>query len=150
MNSEQIRIMIADDHKMVRESWKMLLQLQDNFEVIGECSSGTEAIQMCVSLKPDILLMDINMYPVNGFEATRIIMENSPEIRIIGLSINNQAAYARKMLRLGAKGYVTKHSSTEEMITAILEVMKGNTYICKEIKNKMQDDVNDTEDKLHS
>jgi len=132
--------MIADDHKMVRETWKLLLQLQDSFEIVGECVNGAEAIEMSQVLKPDIILMDINMAPVNGFEATRKIIEVAPEIKIIGLSVNNLAAYARNMLRSGAKGYVTKHSSPEEMIAAIHEVIKGGTYICKEIKDKMKED----------
>jgi DNA-binding NarL/FixJ family response regulator len=139
MKNEPIRIMIVDDHKLVRETWKMLLQMHDSFEIVGECANGAEAIDQSQALKPDIILMDINMSPVNGFEATKKIIQLLPESRIIGLSVNNQVAYARKMLQLGAKGYVTKHSSPEEMIAAIIEVVKGNVYICKEIYDKMKD-----------
>lgn len=136
MKKEPIRILIVDDHKLVRETWKMLLQLHESFEIAGECANGAEAIEKSQELKPDIILMDINMSPVNGFEATKKIIQLLPETGIIGLSVNNQAAYARHMLRMGAKGYVTKHSSPDEMITAILEVVKGNVYVCKEINDK--------------
>jgi Response regulator containing a CheY-like receiver domain and an HTH DNA-binding domain len=81
-----------------------------------------------------VVLMDINMIPFSGIEATRRIRELSPETRIIGVTMHSQPAYARKMLQLGASGYVTKNSSKEEMITAILEVSKGNKFICEEIK----------------
>ena len=137
MNGEKIHIIIVDDHKMIRETWKMILQREDKFIVISECSSGLEAINAAADLKPDVILMDINMTPVNGFEATQKILENNPAIKVIGISINNQPVYARHMMQLGAKGYVTKNSSREEMVEAILEVHKGGTYLCKEIRDLM-------------
>lgn len=140
MKNERIRIMIVDDHMMVRETWKTLLEVQENFEIVGQCDNGADAIQMSQLLKPDVILMDINMYPVNGLDATREILQLDPHKKIIGLSVNDQAAYARKLLQLGARGYVTKHSTTEEMVIAIHEVIKGNIYICKEIKNKMREE----------
>jgi len=147
MKKGRIRIMIVDDHQMVRETWKTLLQVHDIFEIIGECDNGTEAIEMSRTLKPDIILMDINMYPVNGFDATREIIQFFPEARIIGLSVNDQPVYVRKLLQLGGKGYVTKHSTSEEMVIAIHEVIKGNTYICREIKNKMGEGLTGEDDK---
>lgn len=139
MKSETIRVIIVDDHQMVRETWKMILQNCDGIEVITECSSGADAISLAGSLNPDVMLMDINMSPVNGFEATRKILKSSPHIKIIGISVNNQPGYAKNMVQLGAKGYVTKNSSKEEMIKAIHEVMKGKTFICKEVLQKMND-----------
>jgi two-component system invasion response regulator UvrY len=138
MKSEKIRIVLADDHKMMRDTWKMLLQQEERFAIIGECSNGVEAIEAAVKHTPDIILMDINMSPVNGLEATRKIVKQVPGIKIIGVSINNQPAYARNMLESGAKGYVTKNSSKEEMIEAIISVYNGNEYVCKEIKSKMK------------
>ena len=139
MESETIRLIIVDDHQMVRETWKMLLHQQSNIEVILECSSGAEVISAAPSLSPHVILMDVNMTPVNGFEATRKIMKQCPHIRIIGVSVNNQPGYARNMLQLGARGYVTKNSSKEEMIKAIYEVMKGKTYVCQEVLQKMNE-----------
>ena len=129
--------MIVDDHKMVRETWKMLLETSTGIDVIQECASGTEAINIAHNIDPHVILMDVNMTPVNGFEATRKILNNAPHIKIIGVSVNNQPGYARNMLQLGAKGYVTKNSSREEMIKAIREVMNGKTYVCAEVFQKM-------------
>lgn len=137
MNRESIRVIIVDDHTMVRETWRMLLDTVDGIEVIRECASGQEAIELAPTLDPQVILMDINMAPVNGFEATREILKASPHIRIIGVSVNNQPGYARNMLDCGGKGYVTKNSSKEEMIRAIHEVMKGNIYLCSEVAGKM-------------
>ncbi len=137
MQFESIRIIIVDDHQMVRETWKMLLHDQSGIEVIRECASGAEAIALAPALNPDIMLMDINMAPVNGFEATRKIMKQCPHIRIIGVSVNNQPGYARNIMQLGARGYVTKNSSREEMVRAIHEVMRGKTYVCEEVLHRM-------------
>jgi two-component system invasion response regulator UvrY len=139
MRAETIRVIIVDDHQMVRATWKMLLHLQHGIEVIHECSSGAEAIEVASTLQPDVMLIDVNMTPVNGFEATRKIHKSHPQIRIIGVSINNQPSYARNMLQLGAKGYVTKNSSRDEMILAIMEVMEGKVYICKEMLGRMNE-----------
>ncbi len=143
MKKDQIRIMIADDHEMVRQTWKFLLEQHYEFEIIAECTNGEEAIEMSQALNPDVILMDINMSPVNGFEATTKLTAMLPAIKIIGISVHNLPAYARNMLRLGAKGYVTKNVSQEEMIRAIDEVVKGNIYICDEIRKKMNSSENE-------
>jgi two-component system invasion response regulator UvrY len=136
---ETIRVIIVDDHQMVRETWKMVLHGRERIEVIQECASGSEAIRLTPILKPDVILMDVNMTPVNGFEATRKILKANPHVKIIGVSVNNQPSYAKNMLQLGAKGYVTKNSSRDEMVTAIHEVHKGKVYICKEMMRKMNE-----------
>jgi len=143
MKLEKIRIVIADDHQLMRETWKLLLEQDKRFSIVAECSNGEEAIQAVKDHEPDIILMDINMHPVNGFEATKKIIRQFPSAKIIGMSLNNQPAYVRNMLQLGAKGYITKSSTKEEMITAILEVYKGKQYICNEVKNKMEKPEND-------
>ncbi len=139
MKSERIRIVIADDHPMIRETWKLLLEQDKRFTVIAQCGNGAEAIDAAINFAPDIILMDINMRPVNGFEATRKIVKQTSLVKIIAMSVNNQPSYARNMLRLGAKGYVTKNSSKEEMTKAIITVYNGGKYICEEVKSKMQD-----------
>ena len=133
---QPIRLVIVDDHTLMRETWKMVLQRDPQIRVIAECASGEEAIRCAGSDKPDVMLMDINMSPVNGFEATRKIVKAHPSIKIIGLSINNQPAYAKNMLQLGAKGYVTKNSPSEEVLEAIKTVNKGGIYVCREIREK--------------
>ncbi len=104
-------------------------------EVTGEAGTLNETIDMIKDKRPDIVLLDINLAKESGLDAVPLIRKFSPGTRIIAASMHSQPAYARKMLKLGAKGYVTKNSSCEEMITAIEEVMKGNSYVCKEIKN---------------
>lgn len=130
-----VRLAIVDDHAMVRQTWKMVLQRDERIDVIAECADGAEAIECATTHNPDVILMDINMKPVNGFEATKEIAQSHPHIKIIGTSINNQMAYVRNLMQLGAKGYVTKNSPSSEMIDAILAVSKGGTYICRDVEN---------------
>lgn len=132
-----IRLAIVDDHKMVRQTWRMILERHEQIDVVAECGSGEEAIECAEKLIPDVMLMDINMTPINGLEATRRISQSFPQIKIIGISINNQPTYARNMFQLGAKGYVTKNSSPEEMFTAIFSVNEGGSYLCEEIRKAM-------------
>ena len=115
-----------------------MLNAQPDMEVVGEAPDGRQAIIETQRLQPDIILMDINMHPVNGFEATKKILKHAPSVKIIGISVNNQPSYARNMLQLGAKGYVTKDSPKEEMTNAILTVYNGGVFICEDIKRKMQ------------
>ena len=134
-----IRLAIVDDHDMVRQTWKMVLQRDERINVIAECSSGEEAITCAAREKPDVMLMDINMKPVNGFDATREIVQANPQIKIIGTSINNQAVYVRALLQAGASGYVTKNSPSMEMVEAILTVHNGGIFLCKEVEAMLQD-----------
>ena len=130
----KISILIVDDHKLIRESWSLILNTDPRFEVIGEISNGEEAVAFVGNIKPDIILMDVNMKPMSGFDATKNIRKIAPFSKIIGVSIHNMPAYAKKMLSLGAMGYITKNSSKDEMINAIIEVNHGNKYVCEEVK----------------
>jgi len=140
MKTTKIRIIIADDHEMIRQTWKLLLSQDGQFEVIAECGNGQELIEQLHKTFPDIILVDINMSPVNGFEATKKIIKQWPHARIIGMSINDQPIYARNLLQLGAMGYVTKDSSRAEVTKAIMEVMNGQQYVCDDIRKKMPSD----------
>src|ERR1700712_1545911 len=130
-----ITILIADDHKLIRETWSFILNSDPRFKVIATCSTADEVLHLARQLHPDVILMDINMGAHSGMEATAKIKEVWPGARIIGVTMHSQPAFARKMLQVGASGYVTKNSSKEEMVTAILEVSKGNEYVCEEIKD---------------
>jgi DNA-binding NarL/FixJ family response regulator len=132
---EKITILLVDDHKLIRESWSFILNSDSRFNVIGETNSGDEAIEIAKNKRPQIVLMDINMTPLNGFDATKLIRKFSPGSKVIGVSMHTMPAYARRMLQMGAMGYVTKNSSKDEMITAIVEVNKGKKYVCDEVKN---------------
>jgi DNA-binding NarL/FixJ family response regulator len=129
-----ISILIADDHKLIRETWTFILNRDSRFKVIGSCANSEEAVKMSKQKHPNVVLMDINMVPFSGIEATRQIREVSPQSRVIGVTMHSQPAYAKKMFQIGASGYVTKNSSREEMVKAILEVSQGNKYVCDEIK----------------
>jgi DNA-binding NarL/FixJ family response regulator len=138
---KRITILLADDHKLIRETWAFVLNKDPRFEVISQVSSGTEAIESAGKCNPDIILMDINMSPINGFETTELILKNSPASKVIALSMNSMPAYTRKMIQIGGHGYITKNSSLSEMTSAILEVYNGNTFFCEEVKLNLVNDI---------
>jgi DNA-binding NarL/FixJ family response regulator len=138
---EKITILIADDHTLVRETWSFILNTDPRFKVIAESGSGEDAVEMAKQLRPQIVIMDINLPGMNGIEATQLIRKYSPGSRILGVSLHTQPTYARKMIQKGAMGYVTKNSSREEMFKAILEIQAGRKYICEEIKNILSEQV---------
>lgn len=143
---EKITILIADDHTLVRETWSFILNTDDRFQVIAESGSGEEAVELAKQLRPNIVIMDINLPGMNGIEATQLIRKFSPASRILGVSLHTQPTYARKMIQKGAMGYVTKNSSREEMFKAITEIQAGRRYICEEIKNILSEQVINGED----
>lgn len=128
-----VKLIIADDHVHVREAWSWVLGQAPQIDVIAQCTNGQEAIEAARRLNPDVILMDIHMEPVNGIEATRMIRAFAPTVKIIAISVQAEQSYVHEMLRNGANGYVTKNSSSTEMINAIHEVLAGNTYLCEEL-----------------
>ena len=142
----KISVMIVDDHTLIRETWSFLLARNENFEVIAEAGDGQKAIDIARDKRPQIVLLDINMAPLNGFDVLKMIRKLSPGSKVIAVSMHSQPAYAKKMLRLGAKGYITKNSPRQEMLDAMMEVNKGNIYICQEVKNILSDQMLGEED----
>ena len=132
---DKITILLVDDHKLIRDSWSFILNSDDRFKVVGETSDAEELVSLAKEKKPRIVLMDINMSPVNGFEATKLVRQYSPGSKVIGISMHSMPAYARKMMQIGAMGYVTKNSSKDELMNAIVEVNGGKKYICEDVKN---------------
>jgi two-component system invasion response regulator UvrY len=131
----KITLLIIDDHALIRETWSFLLSRNEAFEVIADVGEGQRAMEIARDKRPGIVLLDINMAPIDGFEILRGIRKLSPGSKVIAVSMHSQPSYAKKMLRMGAKGYVTKNSPTKEMVEAIKEVVAGNIYICQEVKN---------------
>jgi two-component system invasion response regulator UvrY len=131
---KKISIMLVDDHTLIRESWHALLATIEDMEIVAECGDGRLAGELAKNARPDIVLLDLNMKPMNGFEVLKTVRRLSPLSKIIGLSMRSEPVFAKKFLRLGAKGYLTKNSPRYEMIDAIKEVNKGHTYICQEVK----------------
>lgn len=133
--SSPITIIIVDDHALIRENWSYIFKRDERFAVIGEAVSGEEAIQQAKRLKPHVVLMDINLPGMNGMEATRLLQQEVPDIIVIGVSMHCHPEFAKGMLQSGASGYITKTSSREELIQAILEAKAGYQYLCDEVKN---------------
>ena len=136
---EKITILIVDDHTLVRETWSEILNSDPRFKVVAQAGNGEQAIEFAKQLRPNIIVMDVNLPGMNGIDATHEVLKSSPESKVLGVSMHTQPAYARKMLQNGASGYVTKNSSRQEMFEALLEINKGNKYICEEIKNNLSD-----------
>ncbi len=131
---KQITILIADDNQLMRETLRILIFSMENTQLVGEAENGEQAIELAGQLLPDIILMDINMSPVNGFEATRKILKQNPGIKIIGLSMHNQSSYTKNMIQSGARGYITKIASHHKIIEAINKVAAGGRYFDKDIE----------------
>lgn len=130
----KITIMITDDHTLLRETWAMVLSSYPEFEVVAECGSGEEAVETAKKLRPDVVLMDINLPGMSGMEATQLIRKFSPGSKILCVSQHTQPSYLKRMFTIGAIGYLTKNSSRAEMYEAIKIVRSGNRYICKDLQ----------------
>lgn len=124
-----IKIVIADDHKMVREGLKQLLELEKNFNVVGEASDGFECLNIVNKRKPDVILMDINMPNLDGLNTLKIMREQNMNNKVIMLTINNDVDYLIKAMDYNCNGYVLKDSEFEILKTAIMTVAEGETYI---------------------
>lgn len=138
MNDDPIRIILVDDHKLARESLGLLLGYDERFSIVKDCDNGRDAVEYASLLHPDVMLVDINMSPMNGFEVVKNVLQNNPGIKIIGMSVNNQPAYANRMLQVGARGFVTKSSPLHEMSHAIIEVYNGRQYVSSDVTKIME------------
>ena len=134
---EKITILIVDDHKLIRETWRYLLASETGFDVIGDCGDAQEAVDIARIKKPNIILMDIDLPPFSGVEATRQVRKFSPGSKTIGVSMHSHPTYVKKMFQAGARGFITKNSTREEMLLGITEVNNGNEFICSEIRMVM-------------
>ena len=124
-----IRVILADDHRVVLQGLKNLLENEKGIEVIGQASNGLEAIALVEKLKPDVLVMDLMMPNVNGLEAARLLKRREPNIKIIILSMHDSEPYIIQALRYGVLGYIPKESSAEELVKAIRTVSNGKRYL---------------------
>ena len=131
---KKITIGIIDDHKLIRKMWVEMFADNSEIAITGESGTLKEAIEMIKTKQPDIVLLDINLPDASGLDAVPLIREYSPGTHIIAISLHDQPNYAKKMLQLGARGYVTKSSPHQEIFKAIEEVMNGRVYVCDEIK----------------
>ncbi len=138
---DKIRILIADDHELVREGLKARLQMSRSMEICGEASSAISAIEQDALLDPDIIFLDISMPGMTGLEAAEIILEQSPDRKIMFLSIYDNPEYVSEALRIGAKGYLLKDVSKEEMSSAVQAVYNGGIYLGSKVGQTLQQEI---------
>jgi DNA-binding NarL/FixJ family response regulator len=135
-----IRVLIADDHGVVAEGLKHLIEAQADLQVIGIVADGREAVRLSRESQPDVVVMDLSMPELNGADATRAILERDPKCRVIVLSMYAEREYVRRALRAGAVGYVVKRSAAKELVDAIRAVHAGQRYLSPRIADVVIDD----------
>ncbi|MFO7274279.1 MAG: response regulator transcription factor [Bacillota bacterium] len=124
-----IRVLICDDHMMVREGVRMVLQSEPDIELVGEAGRGEEAVELTKQLKPDVVIMDISLPDISGIEATKLIKEAVPETKVIGLTMHEEEPYVLEFLRAGADAYIVKRSAAADLVGAIRAVMQGQAVL---------------------
>ncbi len=137
---KRIRILLADDHAVVRQGFKMILGAQPDFEIVGEAGNGREAVELAENLKPDIVVMDVSMPELNGIEATRRLSTSVPHCRVVALSMHKDNVYVREILRAGARGYLLKDSESADVVSAVRAVAQGEGYISPAVSNAVLGD----------
>ena len=128
-----IRILLADDHKIVRDGLRSLIEKDFELEVVGEAHNGQIAVELTHELVPDVVVMDIGMPVMNGIEATEQIIKNQPKAKIIGLSMHSDRRFVSSMIEAGASGYLLKDCAFDEIVNAIHAVLSGQVYIGQSI-----------------
>ncbi len=131
--SEIIKVLLADDHPVVRRGLQFCLAKEHRLKVVGEATSGEEAVEKALKLQPDVVLMDISMPGMNGLDATERLRQQAPAVKVLVLSVHNNRDYIFRIIQAGAHGYVSKEASTDELLRAIDSVQSGKTFFSPEI-----------------
>jgi two-component system response regulator NreC len=137
---EKIRILLADDHAVVRQGFKMILAAQPDMEIVGEAGNGREALDLAGQLQPDIVVMDVAMPELNGIEATRRLADLAPRTRVLALSMHKDSVYVREILRAGARGYLLKDSISSDLLAAVRAVARGEGYLSPGVSDAVLND----------
>jgi DNA-binding NarL/FixJ family response regulator len=135
-----IRIILADDHKIVRDGLRSLLENQQDIEVVAEAEDGRTTVKQAQKFSPDVIIMDISMHDLNGIEATRQIIARSPGVKVLALSMHSDKRFVTGMLRAGASGYLLKESAFRELVNAIRVVASNQTYLSPRIAGMVTED----------
>ena len=137
---EKIRILLADDHAVVRQGFKMILAAQPDMEIVGEAGNGREALDLAGQLQPDVIVMDVAMPELNGIEATRRVADLSPRSRVLALSMHKDSVYVREILRAGARGYLLKDSIASDLLAAVRAIARGEGYLSPGVSDAVLND----------
>ena len=130
-----IRILVADNHGILRQGIASLIEKQDDMEVVGEADNGLHAVEMTRELRPDVVIMDVSMPVLNGIEATRQIKEELPETKVLALSVHANREFVLDMVRAGVSGYMVKECVLDDLVRAIKIVMDNQSYLSPQIAN---------------
>lgn len=136
----RIRILLADDHAVVRQGFRMILSAHSDLEIVGEAGNGREAVDLAATLRPDVVVMDVTMPDLNGIEATRRVTADNPHVRVVALSMHKDSVYVREILRAGARGYLLKDSVADDLVAAVRAVAGGEGYLSPAVSNAVLDD----------
>lgn len=137
---KKIRILLADDHAVVRQGFRMILAGQSDMEILGEAGNGREAVELTEKLQPDVVVMDVAMPELNGIEATRRIATAAPHSRVLALSMHKDSVYVREILRAGARGYLLKDAADSDLLAAVRAVSRGEGYLSPAISEAVLSD----------
>jgi two-component system response regulator NreC len=135
-----IRILLADDHALVRQGFRMILEAQPDMEIVGQAGNGREAVELAEKLHPDVVGMDVAMPELNGTEATRRLTASLPRTRVLALSMHKDSVYVREILRAGARGYLLKDSGDTDLVAAVRAIAKGEGYISPAVSDAVLSD----------
>lgn len=134
---KKIRVVIAEDHRIVREGIRLILAASPDIEVVGEAANGREAVVLTRELQPDVVVMDITMPDMDGLEATRLIRDHLPQVEVVGLTVHESDEYFFQMLKAGASGYVLKGAASGDLLTAVAAASRGETFLYPLVAKKL-------------
>ncbi len=140
MEIKKIRILLADDHAVVRQGFRMILAAEPDMEIVGEAANGRVAVELAEKLRPDVVVMDVAMPELNGIEATRRLAESLPRTRVLALSMHKDSVYVREILRAGARGYLLKDAFDRDLVAAVRSVAGGEGYLSPAVSEAVLSD----------
>ena len=135
---KRITVLLADDNRVVRKGFRKMLEVEDDLEVVGEARDGRQAVAMVKRLRPDVVLMDISMPRLNGFHATREILQAAPATKVVMLSAHSEDVYVKEATKSGAIGYLIKQACVDDVCGAVREVQKGHTCYSRSIPSRLR------------